>query len=1220
MLSEFHMVFAIPITSAILFMAAALSLAVAVFAIRRRRFPGGVAFVLLSISEAIWAVCDGLVGLLPDIASKIVISQVAYVGIVTLPVLLVNFILRYTRQTRFLAARWRAALLWLIPLLTLTMVWTNNRHYLHWSQISPTPNGAGLVFAYGPYFWVNLVYGYALVSVAVGALLVALVRFPHLYRRQMVALLAATLVPWAGNVFYLLFKNPYPGFDPTPLGFSIAGVIYAWALYRYELFNLTPVARDILVESMNDAVLVLDWHYRVADANPAAQRLLGQAPVQKMIGQPVEQILPLPPGGFQGVLAANRPAEILLTSRPPAAHWWASRRPAPASGGPGNIGLFVELELAFSQDPLVLLEARISPVFNHFSEQTGWLVVLRNITERKRLEGELRQARDTAEAANRFKSEFLANMSHEIRTPMNAVIGMTTLLLDTRLDDEQRDWLEIVRNSGEALLAIINDILDYSRVESGKLPIEYQPFSLRATVEESLDVIAVLAAEKNLELLYQVEDETPDELVGDANRLRQVLVNLLNNAVKFTEQGQVLLSVRCGAAVQIDASPDPTDQRWNEVRFSVKDSGIGIPADKQNHLFQPFSQVDNNITRKYGGSGLGLAISKRLVEMMGGRIWVESEAGQGSNFAFTIWSPVNQRPPPALDALLARTLAGKRLLIVEPHPHSRQILTQLAEKAGLRVLSAPSTGEAVALLNQPPTRASGLGSSPGKGGLSMLGAWLEPVARQAIAVLGSSALSGSTAGDAAPSESEAGLGQIDLVLIDRRVTGIEQISASLPGVPLVVMASPGKPVTNSLLFSARLLKPIRPARLYNTLARCLQASVLPLASDAVPSAHLPALPENPPQPPGALSALRILVAEDNPTNQRVLQLILTQIGCESDLAADGLKVMAAVSQRVYDVILMDMQMPGLDGLETTRLIRDNLPAERQPRIVALTANVMQGDRERCLAAGMDDYLSKPVRNPELVQALRACRPLAAHIEDSPLINDCAGGERPTQATPQQAQPAGPNPLPPVGEQAEPHAVWVQPPGASPLQVSAQASSDPPGAPDPRAPKPPSGQPAPAGEANSSSAYVAAEHAADLHVTDEQAAAAAADGVDAADAIDRELLDNLVLFLGPQGRVLVSEVVRMFAKTTPNVIQQIETAARRADLQAVQHAAHSLKSSSATLGAVRLSRRASDLEIAARRARSVTNSAGQPPASFELAIDQLRAEFNRAYTELKEIGY
>ncbi len=344
-------------------------------------------------------------------------------------------------------------------------------------------------------------------------------------------------------------------------------------------------------------------------------------------------------------------------------------------------------------DPPAVLELNVSLLYLPPSGYAGWLILLRDITEHKRLEIELRKARDIAEAASRYKSEFLANMSHEIRTPMNAVIGMTTLLLDTSLNEEQRDWLDIIRNSSEALLGIINDILDYSRIESGKLSLEHQPFSLRSCIEESLDVISVRAAEKNLELFYEIEDSTPDQMVGDAMRLRQVLVNLLNNAVKFTNTGEVLVSIHRGVMVNLEAGQGPSDQTWTEIHFAVKDTGIGIPQDRFDHLFQPFNQLDSSITRNFGGSGLGLAICKRLVEMMGGRIWVESHPETGSTFHFTVWSPVSQEEKaPPVDWM--NVLARKRLFIVDENQTSCRILMRLAEKAGMQAMAVTSVKEA----------------------------------------------------------------------------------------------------------------------------------------------------------------------------------------------------------------------------------------------------------------------------------------------------------------------------------------------------------------------------------------------------------------------------------------------------------------------------------------------------------------------------------------------
>lgn len=572
-----------------------------------------------------------------------------------------------------------------------------------------------------------------------------------------------------------------------------------------------------------------------------------------------------------------------------------------------------EARLVTARQRIVWVHIRGEPARDDDGRVVAFRGIIQDIDERKKA-AELLEKRNQqlevatahAEAAARAKAEFLANMSHEIRTPLNAIIGMSELLSDSELDPRDKEFVETIQNSGDVLLGLINDILDFSKIEAGQLEPERIPVNLRECVESALDVIAPSASRKHLELVYWIDRDVPPSIIGDPTRLRQVFVNLAGNAIKFTNEGEVFVKV--SRHVASDGG------LW--LHAEVRDSGIGIPAERMDRLFQAFSQVDSATTRRYGGTGLGLAISQRLIQMMGGRIWVDSEVGKGSTFHFEIPAhPVETPIPATIGRSVARSLNGLRVLIVDDNPTNRWILHMQVESWGMVPVLAEGSRQALTLI--------------------------EHGDEFALAIL------------------DLDMPDLDGVALAKEIRKLR----SEGELPILLLTSMGERRIDlsAAGITGLLTKPVKSGPLFNAVKNIL-ADTRSLAKPIQGTGDHVTLARDFP--------LRILIAEDNPVNQRVTALLLQRMGYQPVVVTNGVEVLSVLEHEKFDVVLLDVQMPEMDGLEAAREICRRYSHGARPWMIALTAHAVEGDKAECLAAGMDDYLSKPLRSENLEQALR----------------------------------------------------------------------------------------------------------------------------------------------------------------------------------------------------------------------------------------------------------
>jgi len=723
------------------------------------------------------------------------------------------------------------------------------------------------------------------------------------------ALTAAVSVMTAIQLVYLMPKGlalPSPG--------EMAKANKILSERTQELEASRTRLHSVLAAATENAIIACDADGTITVFNSGAERMLGYT-AEEMVGKHTPAVFHLE----SEILERGR--ELTEELGRPVQGFEVFN--AKARDGQPEERIWTYVRKDGSQLPVQLT---VSFAYDASGKVIGRVGIAQDITARKKYERQLQEAKERAEQADRAKSDFLATMSHEIRTPMNGVIGMTSLLLDTALDNEQRNLAETIRFSGESLLRLINDILDFSKIEAGQMSLEDLDFDLRGLVEDTLEMMAIQAHAKGIELVSGVAPEVPGKLRGDPGRVRQVLTNLMGNAIKFTNEGEVAVRVTLEAEEETSV----------RVRFEIKDTGLGIPLETQARLFQPFVQADSSTSRKFGGTGLGLAICKRLAESMSGSIGVESTPGHGSTF----WVTMKFSRPTGAEVAPKAPLAmiNTRVLLVVDNATRRQFLDQKISAWRMLAQSAESGEAALAMLRQ-----------------------------------------------AATEETPYSLAIVDLQKPEMDGLAFAQKLKDDPilGTTQLILLTPfGSPVPRDQLKEFRVaaccVKPVRQSVLFDCVSEVLARPGSDEKSEPLEPLIKAEVPES-------VRKERVLLAEDNAVNQQVALGNLRKLGYEADVAANGFEVLEAIARKSYDIILMDCQMPDLDGYQVTREIRQRERKGRHAYIIAMTANAMVGDREKCLAAGMDDYVSKPLNRADLRAAMQrgAAQPQAP-LDEEPL--------------------------------------------------------------------------------------------------------------------------------------------------------------------------------------------------------------------------------------------
>lgn len=854
--------------------AAVLSFTLAAYSNLRKTVPAARPFGVLSIGIGLYTLfyMFEMVSIPLNVKEGFYILK--YFGILMMPVGFLWFTLEYTgRKSRFSRA-------WLtLTILACSLLWllvaTNSLHNWFYSNPRLEIFQSFVVMGYqpGPAFHFFMIYT-SLTALACLGLLIDYFFHTHFYRRQQVLiLLLGAMLPLLTGIYLFLTPTPWRNIHITSLAFAVSVPILSLGVFRYRMLDVVPEVRTLILEAMDDSVIVINRAGRIVDLNPAAEQFLGVA-MREAIGVPLREYFPEWSGIFGQAGERERfEAELEINRQ----------------------GMVKTLRLATWQ------------MSTWWGGPAGRLILLQDISTFRQMEKNLRQAKEAAEDATRAKSLFLASMSHEIRTPINAVLGMTSLLLNTRLSADQTDYVQAIRTAGSTLLTVVNEVLDYSKIEAGRVQLQDEEFDLETCLEDALEMVAPQASSRGLNLTFWIGAEVACRLRGDEGRLRQILVNLLANAVKFTESGGVNLSVEREG----EALPDGRVQ----LHFRVTDTGIGIPPERLPLLFEEFSQAGSEVSHRFGGTGLGLAICRRLVEAMGGKIWVESQPGEGSTFQFVAPFPC-EMPVPEYPRL-----KGKKLLILSHDANTRRMLECFAARRGMEAFSPVGHTQALDFLKSGQPYDVGVVDQHWQGEqakMEFAEGWKHLVSDQSLWL------------QMKPYGSPKSVDQEELKVVAVIYTPVKfsQLTATLEQI-----------FTRDPVQQAAGLK---------------MGDEKPVAMSDFSQRY----------------PLQVLVVDDNGLNRKVVLLFLQQLGYLAGGAASGAEALALLQAQPFDLVLLDVQMPEMDGLETARRIRSLLPAGQQPYLVALTAFTFDEMRQQALEAGMDECLHKPLTLDQLKKTLR----------------------------------------------------------------------------------------------------------------------------------------------------------------------------------------------------------------------------------------------------------